>query len=84
MDGHDIISETLFKEGTKHFGYGCYLQSIELFGMMMVRSLVTIVRKEEQNSLKLKEMEEAIFIFMKVVTFWIMEGLKYIKGRGMN
>ena len=84
MDGHEIISEALFKEGTRHFGYGCYLPSIELFGMMMVRSLVQIVRKEEQNSLKLKEMEEAVFIFMKVVTFWIMEGLKYIKGRGMN
>ena len=48
--------------------------------MMMVRSLVNIFKHEGLEPVKLKQMEEAIFIFMKVVTFWLMEGMKYIKG----
>ena len=50
----------------------------------MVRSLVKIINQEEEDPVKLKEMEESIFIFMKVVTFWLMEGMKYIKRRGIN
>ena len=50
----------------------------------MVRSLVELVKQQEDDPVTLKEMEEAIFIFMKVVTFWLMEGMKYIKGRGVN
>ena len=52
--------------------------------MMMVRSLVTIIKHEEKDPVKLKELEEAIFIFIKCVTFWLMEGMKYVKGRGVN
>ena len=48
--------------------------------MMMVRSLVNLIKNEDLDPVKLKQMEEAIFIFMKVITFWLMEGMKHIKG----
>ena len=48
--------------------------------MMMVRSLVNLINNEDLDPVKLKQMEEAIFIFMKVITFWLMEGMKHIKG----
>ena len=52
--------------------------------MVMVKALVKIVAEKEENELRSKEMTEAIFIFIKVINYWLMEGMKYVKLRGRD
>ena len=78
------ISELLFPLGTKHFGYGCYVENLELHGMVMVRALVKICAKQENDEIKSKETAEALFIFLKVINYWLMVGMRYVQRRGRD
>ena len=50
----------------------------------MVRALVNIIEQREKDVNASKEMKEAIFIFMKVINYWLMVGMKYVKGSGRD
>ena len=79
-----FISELIFKVGTRHYGYGCYIESLELHGVIMVKALVKICLEQENGKIASKETTEALFIFMKVINYWLTQGLKYVHGKGRD
>ena len=79
-----MLSKIVFKEGVEHFGYGCYVKSLELYGVVMVQAIVKIVKEREMNHNKSTDMSEAVFIFMKVINYWLKEGIKYVTDRGRD
>ena len=50
----------------------------------MVRALVNIIEQREKDAKTSKEMKEAVFIFMKVINYWLMVGMKYVKDCGRD
>ena len=50
----------------------------------MVRALVRICCGQQNQEIKSKETEEALFIFFKVINYWIMQGMRYVQGKGMD
>ena len=50
----------------------------------MVRALAQIIEKREKDATKAKELKESIFIFLKVVNYWLMLGMNYVKYRGRD
>ena len=50
----------------------------------MVQAIVKIVKAREVNHKKSTDMSEAVFVFMKVINYWLKEGIKYVTDRGRD
>ena len=65
--------------GRKHVGYGSNPIQMEMLSVLIVKSLMKVMPKEELGAEKYGEINEAFSVFFKVIVYWLQFGFKYEK-----
>ena len=74
---NDCIQETMFPLGRKHFSYGSNVNHMELLGVLIVRSLLKALPKDEIDPGKYVEIHQAFIAFFGLMIYWLQFGYKY-------
>ena len=69
----------MFPLGRKHVNYGANIVQMELLGLLMVKSLMTALPKEELGEERCSSILDAFLSFFKVIVYWLQFGFKYEK-----
>ena len=55
---------------------------MELLGVIMVESLMNALPRDEIQPEKYELMNGALFVFFKVIVYWLQTGYKYVQYKG--
>ena len=78
-DAAKCIHDLILPLGRKHVGYGSNPSHMEVLGLLMVKSLMKALPKDEIDPEKSAEIHQAFFGFFKLVVYWLQFGFKYEK-----
>ena len=70
---HDLV----FPLGRKHANLGATVPDMEILGILMVKSLMKAVPKDEVGETQHEKITEAFCVFFKVILYWLNFGVNY-------
>ena len=79
-EADECIHRLVFPLGRKHVGYGSNIPDMEILGLLMVKSLMKAIPKDEVGEEEYEKIEEAYSEFFKVIVYWLNFGFHY-QGR---
>ena len=71
------IHDTLFPLGRKHVNYGSNVVHMEMLGLLIVKSLMKTVPRDQVNEHRYERINDAYFQFFKVIVYWLKYGFQY-------
>ena len=71
------IHDTIFPLGRKHVDYGSNVKHMEIFGLLMAKSLLKAIPQEEVGEEKYENNNHAYIVFFKVIVYWLQFGYSY-------
>ena len=72
-----FIHDTLFPLGRKHVNYGSNVVHMEMLGLLIVKSLMKTIPRDEVNEHRFERINDAYFQFFKVIVYWLKYGFQY-------
>ena len=75
----DRIHDIIFPLGRKHVGYKSNTVHMEILGVLIVKSLMKAVPKQDMDPEKYEEINKAFYVFFKVIVYWLQFGFRYEK-----
>ena len=67
----------IFPLGRKHLGYGANVIQMEILALLLVKSLMKTIPKEEVGDSEYDEINEAYIAFFKIIVYWLKFGFNY-------
>lgn len=73
------IHDTIFPLGRKHVEYGSNVKHMEILGLLLAKSLLKAIPKDEVGEAKYEKINEAYLVYFKVIVYWLQFGYNFQK-----
>ena len=83
-EADDIIRNTVFDLGRKHFNYGATTSLMERVGVIFLAHFMQAIPKDGMEPGKHELIRDAFSAFLGVVVYWLQSGFRYIQSGANN